>query len=270
MLLSFADLEHDALNLWSLSNDYLLLEPGSTDERYNLFVPVLAYIIDMRLKQVEVEDTGFAFGCLLAPSPKTNEVATWCPAKAEWGDVQSYYTTTASYYAVVEEEGFLWTTTELPVAILTQLRSPADNWAWSGDRSMVAFPWYDAKEEQDILVFSYNRPGRDPLGPFVNIETKNIYFNDEWPWSPDNRYLAIKGECSVRDCYYVLDMSRKQTVWRSELIPGAQHPRSLTWSYDSQHFVLSADEGMFIVRIETGDTVKQLTIPPGNPLVWIP
>ncbi|MCA9945589.1 MAG: hypothetical protein KC449_19035, partial [Anaerolineales bacterium] len=129
---------------------------------------------------------------------------------------------------------------------------------------------YDAKEEQDILVFSYNRPGRDPLGPFVNIETKNIYFNDEWPWSPDNRYLAIKGECSVRDCYYVLDMSRKQTVWRSELIPGVQHPRSLTWSYDSQHFVLSADEGMFIVRIETGDTVKQLTIPPGNPLVWIP
>lgn len=270
LLLSFSSLEHNALNLWWLSNDYLLLEPGTSDEPLNLFVPLHAYIINIRQRQIEVEDSGFTFGCLLAPSPKTNEVATWCPAKGTWTDVQSYYTNPASYYVVVEEDGFLWTTTNPPVGILTQLRVPADNWAWSGERSLVAFPQYNAKEERGILLFSYTEPGRDSLDPFVNMETRYMYFNDEWAWSPDKKHLAIKGECSVHDCYYVIDVNRQQTVWKSELIPSAQHLRSLAWSYDSQHFALSTDEGMFIVEIATGITIKQLTIPAGNPLVWMP
>ena len=268
LLLRLSDLEHDAANLWWLSNDYLLLEPGVSDQRYNLFVPAHAYIINVHQKQIEVEDTGFAFGCLLAPSPETEEVATWCPAKESWTDVQSYYTSPVSYYAVIEEAGFLWTTTEPPVEILAQLETPDDNWAWSHDRSLVAFPLYDTSEKRDILYYAE----QDTISQYALRDTasKYMYFNDHLPWSRDNQYLAFIGECAVRDCYRIMDAINQKIIWTSEMIPNAQHVRSIMWSYNGQYITLLTDEGVFIVQVETGNVIKQLVIPSGYVLAWLP
>jgi hypothetical protein len=268
LLLSLSDFEHDAANLWWLSNDYLLLEPGVINQGYNLFVPARAYIVDVHQKQVKIEDSGFAFGCLLAPSPETEEVATWCPAKESWTNVQSYYTASASYYVVVEEAGFLWTTTESPSRILTQLRTPGDNWAWSHDRSLVAFPQYDADAERGILYYTE----RDAIRLYVleDRASKSIRFNDHLPWSPDNRYLAYVGECPVRDCYRIMDVINQKITWTSRAIPDVQHIRSIIWSSDGQYIALLADEGLYIVQVETSSVIQQLSIPSGYVLAWLP
>lgn len=264
VLLSLSDLEHDAANLWWPSNDYLLLEPGISDHRYNLFVPAHAYIINVHQKQVEVEDTGFAFGCLLAPSPRTEEVATWCPAKESWIDVQSYYTAPTSYYAVIEEAGFLWTTTEPPVVILAQLKTPDNTWAWSHDRSLVAFPLYDSEKGRDLLHFVE----RSTLASFL-IDQQDVRYYSALDWSPDNRYITYFGTCATYACNLITDLASREVIWTSQVIPGLQNGTYLAWAHDSRHIALQF-EGITILDLRTNEIVRQLKIPSAHVLAWLP
>lgn len=265
LLLSTSELEHhDAVNLWWLSNDYLLLEPGTIDQRFNLFVPADASIINVHQKQVEIEDTGFAFNCLLARSPRTDELATWCPAKENWSDVQSYYTAPVSYYAVIEEAGFLWTTIEPPVEILTQLKTPDDNWAWSRDRSFVSFPLYDAEQNMDVLHFVE----RSTLASF-QIEQQSVRHISDLDWSPDGQYLAYLGTCATYACNLIIDLASREIIWSSQMIQGLQNGTYLAWSHDSQ-FVALQFEGITIVDLRTNKIIQQLKIPSANVLAWLP
>jgi hypothetical protein len=271
LVLTVSNLEHNAANLWWLSNDYLLLEPGNISS-INLFLPLHAYIIDINQQQVEIEDNGFAFGCLLAPSPQTEQIATWCPAKGEWIDWVSYYTAPASYYAVIEEAGFLWTTTESPTGILAELKISEDGWAWANDRSLVAFPVHDATANRDVLYFTAQDEAT--LVPLVDPAVEILYFNEYRPWSPNKEYLAYLGdggECANSTCYRIIDVANEEIVWTSLSIPDAKHLRSLVWSLDSQYIAILTDEGLFIVHLQIGSVMKQYTVPLGHVLLsWQP
>lgn len=264
LILSFSDLEHDTFILWWISNDYLLLEPSITDQRYNDFLPVRAYIINVHQKQVEIEDTGFAFGCLLAPSTETGELATWCPAKGNWTDIQSYYTAPASYYVIIEEAGFLWTTTKAPTEVLVQLRTPDDRWEWSHDRNLVAFPLYDAENSRDKLYFFERSTGLS----FI-VDQQEVRHYSALDWSPDDQYIAYFGTCATYACNLVTDVVSKETAWTSQMIPGLQNGTYLAWSYDSQYVALEF-EGITIVNVHTNDIVQRLDIPSASVLAWLP
>ncbi|MCB8953820.1 MAG: hypothetical protein H6650_17575 [Ardenticatenales bacterium] len=264
LILSFSDLEHDTFILWWISNDYLLLEPSIISQRYNDFSPVRAYIINRHQKQVEVEDTGFAFGCLLAPSPKTSELATWCPAKENWIDIQSYYTAPVSYYVVMEETGFLWTTTRAPAKILAQLRTPNDRWEWSHNRNLVAFPLYDAEKGRSSL----HLVERSTLASFV-IDQPEVRYYSMLDWAPNDLYIAYDGTCAAYACDLINSIISKEIIWTSQMVPGLQSGSYLAWSYDSQYVALQF-EGITIVNIQDNEVVQRLDIPSAFVLVWLP
>ena len=266
IVLTVSNLEYNAANLWWINNNYLLLEVGNYN--HPVYLPTHAYIIDMSEKKIAIEDESLALGCLLARSPRTNMLATWCPAKTNWTNPESYYSTLPSYYAVIEEDNSFWITTGTPEEPIAEILTPQNNWIWSPDRSLVAFPIYESDLQRDVFYFVTK--DATVLNPLKDPTTGNLYFNDWLPWSPNNQYLAYKGECSVAECYHVVDRESGQVVWTSERISEAHHARSLLWSYDGQYIVLLADEGSFIVKVSTWSLTKQLELPPGRILVWAP
>lgn len=266
LILTVPDLEHNAGNLWWVSNDYLLLEPA--EYTHPFYLPVHAYIINLNSKQVEVESRSFGFGCLLARSPQTSDIVTWCPANEDWQDAESFWRVTPRYYVVIEEGGFLWTTEDPPQEILAELNTNQDNWGWSSDRNKVAFPLYDNVEKRDFLYIIQN----DMISPVRLRDSASwySYFRNSGPWSPNNRYLAYIGDCSGQECYRIMDVESQEVVWTSQMIPGAEHLRSVTWSEDSEYIALLTDEGLFIVHLETNEVVQQLAVPSGYVLAWLP
>lgn len=265
LIFTVPDLDPNAGTLWWISNDYLSLEPGSYTPPF--YLPLHAYIINMNSKQVEMESRSFNFGCLLARSPQTDEIATWCPARENWNDAESFWRADPSYYVVIEEEGFLWTTEDPPQEKLAELKTNQDNWGWSSDRQKVAFPLYDELDQRVLLHVVERRLTssvrlKDPASWYS-------YFRDTAPWSPNTRYLAYIGDCSGQECYRIMDVESQEVVWTSQNVPEAQHLRGLVWSDDSEYVSLLTDKEVFIIYLHNNEVVKQLPAPSGYVLTWL-
>lgn len=264
LVFAVSGIEHEWIGLWWLNEHYLLLEPGYIDQRYNFFIPVKAYLINIPRQRIEVETDSLIFGCSLAVSPQSNHLATWCPAIEDWADPQSYFTTPPSFYVVLEAEGEYWLSDLAPAEMFIEFRSlPEDIWSWSYQGTYAVFSTYDEVAKESTLYY-IDAQGQSLIA--VEDDSRSYHSLD---WSPDQKYLSFAGHCSIKGCNKVFDIGQQQVVWTSEGLPGAENGTYLNWSYDSNYIIVQS-EGLTIIDISTGERIRNLNDLEGNVIVWAP
>jgi hypothetical protein len=90
LVFTVSGIEHEWNGLWWLNDQYLLFEPGYEDRGIGHFIPVRSYLINVPQQSVIIETGSLIFGCSLALSPQSEQIATWCPAIEGWSDSQEY------------------------------------------------------------------------------------------------------------------------------------------------------------------------------------
>lgn len=264
LIYTISSIEHEWTALWWLNDQYLLFEPGYFDQRTNFFIPAKSYLINIFQQSVEIETNSLIFGCSLAVSPHSNQIATWCPAIEEWVDAQSYFSTSPSYYVVLESNGEYWLSDLAPTEVFIEFRGlPEDIWSWPHQGDYVAFSTYDEVAKTRTLY--YIDIQSQSLIP-IEDDSRSYYSLD---WSPDSQYISFVGYCFERSCNKVFDIESQQVVWTSVGLPGAENGTYLNWSYDSNYIAVQS-EGITIIDIETGERIRILKDLNAGVIVWAP
>jgi hypothetical protein len=264
LVFTVSEVEHEWVGLWWLSEHYLLLEPGHFDPQNNFFIPARSFLINVPQQSVEVETGSLIFGCSLAISPQSNQVATWCPAREGWTEPKLFFNTPPSYYVVLEENGGYWSSDLAPTETIVEFRGlPEDIWSWSYQGEYAAFSTYDevAKEPTLYYIDAQNQS-------LITVEDDSRSYHS-LDWSPDQKYISFRGFCSERSCNKIYDTESQQVVWTSEGLPGAENGTFLNWSYDSKYIVVQS-EGITIIDIETSESVRNFKDLGGGVIVWSP
>lgn len=264
LVFAVSGIEHEWIGLWWLNERYLLLEPGYIDQRYNFFIPIKAYLINIPRQSIEVETRSLIFGCSLAASPQSALIATWCPAIEDWADPQSYFTTLPSFYVVLEADGEYWLSDLAPEEMFIEFRSlPEDIWSWSYQGTYAAFSTYDEVAKESTLYYI------DAQGQSLIAVEDDSQSYQSLDWSPDQKYLSFAGHCSIKGCNKVFDIRQQQVVWTSEGLPGAENGTYLNWSYDSNYIIVQS-AGLTIIDIRTGERLRSFQDIEGSVIVWAP
>lgn len=128
LVLTLPETGYELITLdWLVDDQYLLLQlyPDFDGEVGS------SYLISTESKQVESK-AGWHGNCsILAFSPQTNHLATWCPMGNEQDP--------SSTYVVLEESGELWFSEQSPEEVLTETLLTYEPWLWSLDRRYVVF-----------------------------------------------------------------------------------------------------------------------------------
>ena len=146
--------------------------------------PVNSYLINIENKQV-MSPPDWKGNCnVVAFSPRTGHMATWCLTSNEQD--------TSETYAVIEENGEQWFSNERPLQIVKEREASGEYWLWSHDRQYFVF--------SDIAA---------PRGLLNIMDTSTetiMRLADEYSvnytvvaLSPNNRYLAYYGRCPNGD-----------------------------------------------------------------------
>lgn len=264
LVFTISGIEHEWISVWWLNESHLLLEPGNFDQRYNFFVPVNSYLINIFQQKIEVEADSLIFGCSLAVSPQSNLLATWCPAIEDWADPQSYFSTPPSYYIVLESDGEYWLSNLAPPNTFIEFRGlPEDIWSWSYQETYAAFSAYDEVAKESALNIL------DAQGESLNtIEDDSRYYSS-LDWSPNQKYLSFLGSCSAMACNKVFDIGLQEVVWTSEGLPDAENGTYLNWSFDS-NYVIVQSEGLTVIDISRGKRIRNFKDLEGGVIIWAP
>jgi hypothetical protein len=251
--------------LWWVDNQYLVFVPGYEgydDWGVSLFIPVRSYLVNVPRQNVEIETGSLTFGCSLAVSPQSNQVATWCPAIEGWSDPRVYFRHQPAYYVVLEGNGEYWRSGSAPTDILVEFRGlPEQLWSWSPKGEYAAFSIYDEVARVRTLYY-IDRQGQS----LIAVEENPSH---GWDWSPDQRYISFVGSCPPRSCNKVFDRESQQIVWTSRGLPGVPNATYLNWSYDSNYIVVLS-EGITIIDVVTGERIRNFKDLSGGIIVWSP
>ncbi len=255
-----SDIEHETIDLWWLSENYLLLEPGYFDQRYSFFIPVRSYLINALQQSVAIETGSLIFGCSLAVSPQSNRIATWCPAIEGWTDAEKYFIHPPSYYAVFEGNGEYWLSELAPAEVFIEFSGlPEDIWSWSYQGEYVTFSTYDEVAKARTLYY-IEAQGQS----LITVEDDSSYYY-ALDWSPNQKFISFHGKCSVKGCDKIYDILSRQVIWTSAGFSGT----FLYWSYDSRYIVVLS-EGITIIDIKTGESIRNFRDLSGGVIVWTP
>ena len=262
LIFTVSGIDHEWNSLWWINDQYLLFEPGYWDQRNHFFIPVRSYLINVPEQSVEIETGSLIFGCSLALSPQSEQIATWCPAIEGWSDPQEYFLHPPLYYVVLEGNGEYWLSEPAPTEPFVEFRGlPEQLWRWSYQGEYAAFSTYDAVARVSTLYYI------DAQGQSLIAVEDDPYH--AWDWSPDQRYISFVGRCPPRSCNKVFDRESQQVVWTSRGLPGVTNAISLGWSYDSKYIVVSAD-GTMIIDIETGERIRHFKDLKWAVIAWSP
>jgi hypothetical protein len=262
LVFTVSGIEHEWNGLWWLNDQYLVFEPGYWNQGVHFFIPVRSYLINVPQQKVELETGSLIFGCSLALSPQSEQIATWCPAIEGWSDPQEYFLHPPSYYVVLEGNGEYWLSEPSPTDVLVEYRErPEQLWSWSYTGKYVAFSTYDAVARVRTLYYL------DAQGQSLIAVEDDPYH--AWDWSPDQRYISFVGRCPPGSCNKVFDRESQQVAWTSRDLPGVTNATSLNWSYDSNYIAVWS-EGITIIDVETGERVRNFKDLSGAVIVWSP
>lgn len=226
---------------WLATDHYLFFQTyreilGATE-------PVNSYLINIESKQI-VSPPSWKGNCnIVAISPRTNQIATWCLIENEQD--------TAETYIVIEENGEQWFRDERPEQIVEE-RNPSEFWAWSHDRQYFAFS--DYAEPRDILNMTNTRTETT-----IRLDDGYSDYYSVLSLSPNNRYLAYLGNCANGDyCQLIMDIETEEVIWTSqEVTPPNTFTSWLIWSPDSRYFALYVSPELVIIEVETGEVVMR-------------
>jgi hypothetical protein len=76
LVFTVSGIEHEWNGLWWLNDQYLVFEPGYWNQGVHFFIPVRSYLINVPQQKVELETGSLIFGCSLALSPQSEQIAT--------------------------------------------------------------------------------------------------------------------------------------------------------------------------------------------------
>ncbi len=262
LIISFDTGKYDVVRLEWLANDkYILLRLGNVVEdsmigqREDI---TNTYLINLENKRVDSPGNWSGDCTILAISPRSKQIATWCFEK------QSDRKTT-NHYIVVEDDGEVWFTENPPTEVLKEIAFAGDNrWAWSLDRQFVAFTVFDEGEGVEHLFYRHSND--DFAIPLTDNSSELFSF---LVWSPNNQFIAYYGDCpDGHFCQVIMRIGDQNAVWNSQM-SGLDKVRNLSWSPDSQHVAISVFGEVVIVNIMTHESVLRFQDLSAIQMVWI-
>ncbi|HRQ42669.1 MAG TPA: hypothetical protein PLD25_32550 [Chloroflexota bacterium] len=207
--------------------------------------PVNSYLINTVSKQI-VSPPGWKGNCnIVAFSPRTNQIATWCLIENEQD--------TSVTYAVVEENDELWFSNDRPEQIVKERGTIGEFWSWSHDRQYFVFS--DYAEPRDLLNMTNARTETT-----IHLDDGHSDHYDVVSLSPNNRYLAYFGNCANGEyCQLIIEIETEEVIWTSQEVtpPNRGTPLALVWSPDSRYFALWVSPEVLVIEVETGEIVMR-------------
>jgi len=261
LIISFDTGKYDVVRLEWLANDkYILLRLGNVveDSMIGQREDITdAYLINLENKRVDSPSNWSGDCTILAISPKSKQIATWCFEK------QSNRKT--NRYVVVEDRGEVWFTENPPTEVLKEIAFAGDNrWAWSLDRQFVAFTIFDEDEGVEHLFY---RHSNDDFSTTLTDNSSELF--SFLVWSPDNQFITYSGDCpDGYFCQVIMKIDNQNVVWNSQM-SGLDNVRNLSWSPDSQHVAVSIPNEVVIVNIMTNEPVFRFQDLSAIQMVWI-
>jgi Tol biopolymer transport system component len=247
LVLSVPKTDYDSYRFeWLSGEHYLLFQ--LYDKVYGPTKPANSYLINTENKQIVTPPDWDGYCNLVAFSPRTSQIATWCPL----GNEQD----TAVTYAVVEENGEQWVSNEPPVQIVKEYGRDR---LWSHD--------------QQYFIFSDDADPWDWLAIMNTSTETTIRLTDEYSdhysvyaLSPNNRYLAYGGTCADGSfCDLIMDIETGEVIWTNQAVmPPGSFTTGVSWSPDSRYFIFNVPPELLILEVETGEVVMRF-----DDLDWI-
>lgn len=228
---------------WLVTDRYLLFQLISYP-----FV-VKGYIVNLMTMQVENTENDLALCNILAISPITNHLSIWCATASEPEGLITYI--------VIEMDGSLWTSEELPNSIIKEFRR-IEPMPWSIDLQFVAFT---QTEGRTFLYYTKT----DNYEPILLLDRRTTIYT-EILFSPDNRYIAYTGDCR-NDCKVIMDIEAQNIIWTNVSVPG-QISGASAWSPDSHFLAVPLDGRVFIVDFLANEIVRTLNVD-AKAMVWV-
>jgi hypothetical protein len=228
-----------------------------------LEVPVASYIIDLSEKTVLSRPGWYGICTVLAVSPQTNHLSTWCPMENEPSG--------QAPFLVIELDESVWISEDAPQIVLTERENWADwngMWQWSGDGKYVVYTIIGLVdgEVRDTLYYSPT----DRNEPVVLSDGRTDGFGAHF-LSPDGTYIAYEGICpNGIGCQLVMQTTTQDIVWTSQMVDPQNSSSGgyIYWSPDGRFFARNGDQGVMIIDIITKEVVLQFDYF-ANAIAWL-
>jgi Tol biopolymer transport system component len=237
---------------WLGTKRYIRFSLGRPNE-LGIHTVVATYLIDTQKKEVVETLSGWETMCpILAFSPRSKRVATWCSSDQ------------GASYLVVETEGELWTTTELPDRLLVNKEQNSLGWSWSNNAEHVVFTEFinDTFDKQLYFTSSENDL------PIRLSNVKGTYFHN-FSLSANGDYLSNFSTCPDGiGCTLIIHIPSGEIVWTSQAIPYLGPGIIPAWSPDGNYFVTSDFNLSYIIELPTGQIIQEIDAVPHETLVW--
>lgn len=246
--------KHEVASLeWLVNDKYLLMRLGSLEED-NVGQKIRideSYIVNPRSGLIESPEDWSGSCNILAFSPRTGNLATWCIDEG-----------TNQENIVIEIDGELWTTDQEPSEILKELAFEGEtSWAWSYDEDYIGFTKFDRGESLYYSPTDKDMPillaGTDS-GPFGFLS-----------WSPNSEYLMYFGKCEDGNfCHIISQVENKEVLWTSQTNT-LTNVGPVAWSPNSDFIAISTPNSIVIVNLSSRQKVFEINNISVIDLKWI-
>lgn len=246
---------------WLGTERYVYVELRGANE-LGIAEIVRSFLFDTEEGQLESSPEWRGFCSILAYSPRTERLASWCPESPFYiggVDHEQYY--------VVETTGDLWTTEESPEEFIRVRDWGTQQWVWSLDGNYVAFTTYESGNGVQLHYGPVEKAQEDSI---IDLSNGRTNYYERLSLSPDKRYLAfIRENCPGQPiCHLVLEISTQEILWTNQKISNSD-VTDFAWSPDSQYFAVDfLMEGLFIVETQTGNVVLHLPEVTNEEMIW--
>lgn len=245
---------------WLNTNRHLVVLFSVLDDVTGVTTRVSAsYIFDLVEKKPVSPADWQGFCTVLAVSPRTGHLSSWCSIEDELSGQLTYL--------VVELDESVWISEEPPQVVLTERENWNDYsqmWIWSGDGKYVAYTIVDIVDGEVEDTLYYSRTDRRDEPVTLSDGSTKLFGVISLSW--DGQYITYPGRCQDGSgCRVVMQTATQDVVWTSRRAGG-----DLYWSPDNRFFAQYDFPGIVIVDISTQEIVLRFdNLPAAGEIVWL-
>jgi len=234
------DFDAWSMGNWAVNDRYLLTIAATMDEASLLedYTIARTYIYDIQVNEPIAEPYWPGSCMILAPSPRTQQLALWCSQSDDASRPQ---------YLVLEPETNPWVTEQTPRHLFEDCYSSLC--AWSADGNYVAYISTDHVPES-LYYSAIDIPRAVHLKDY---RSDFLYFP---LWSPNSEYILYYGSSLDNANRYMntLAIENSKVIWRAPNTKlGIEYRELAIWSPDSRYVARAAfsfreDENLIILE----------------------
>lgn len=258
------DFDAWSMGNWTVNDRYLLTSAATLDESSLLedYTIVRTFIYDTQSEEVVAEPYWPGSCMILAPSPRTQQLALWCSQSDDAGHPQ---------YLVLEPETNPWVTEQIPHDLFEDCHPSLC--AWSADGNYVAY--ISSEHVPESLYYSTIET---PLAVHLKDDLSDFLY---FPlWSPNSEYILYYGSSLDSANRYmntlaIEDSKVKRRAPNTKL--GVEYRELAIWSPDSRYVARAAfsfleDKNLIILEdIIDGREVGRIDrgLNPTTDMIWV-